>query len=231
MVKNTVNDGDVERGCSADVALFMRRLYMRGLTTTSGGNISCRPYPGKDMFLITPSGSDKGRMRSSEVGMVDVDGRVVSKNFKPSIETSAHIRIYLARKDIAAVVHAHPPYASAIASTTATVNTRLLAESRAILGDVAYVDNHLMGSSKLAEALSFAFATANCAIMRNHGAIAAGSSLLEAFDRLEVLEAAAFLTVTTLSALKPWISEISDSALLEIDEMMKGKNQRCLNGG
>ncbi len=210
-----------ERTGKAEVAYFMRRLYSRGLTTTSGGNISLRIAD--DRVLITPSGSDKGRMRADEIGVVDLEGRPLSGGFKPSIETSAHLRIYLARKDIAAIVHAHPSHASALAATTCSVNTRLLAESRAVLGDVSRVGYHLMGSSDLADALACALTGANCALMQNHGAIAVGTSLLEAFDRLEVLEEASYLTITSLSTLKPWSTEISRSGLKDIDEMMEAR--------
>ena len=217
---------DEKRKDKAEVAYFMRRLYARGLTTTSGGNISLRT--GKDRILITPSGSDKGRMRVGEIGVVDLDGQPVSKGFKPSIETLSHTLIYRARDDIASVIHAHPPQASALSASSIPVNTSLFGESRAILGEIAYVGYHRMGSAGLAEALAAALTTSNCAIMRNHGVVAVGSSLLEAFDRIEVLEAAAALTVASLTCLKPFAVEIPEADLLKIDEMMsKAERGRC----
>ena len=75
----------------AATAEFMHRLYKRGLTTTSGGNISVRE---DNIIAVTPSASDKGKMLSEEVGLVDINGEIVGHKFKPSIETGLHLSIY-----------------------------------------------------------------------------------------------------------------------------------------
>jgi L-fuculose-phosphate aldolase len=66
-----------------EVAGFMRRLYQQRLTTTSGGNISVRFG---EKILITPSGTDKGLLKAEEVGIMNIEGRIVGASFKPSIE-------------------------------------------------------------------------------------------------------------------------------------------------
>lgn len=202
-------------------AYFMRRLYEKGLTTTSGGNISMRLADGT--VIITPSASDKGTMSGSEIGRMDMDGKIIGKKFKPTIESRMHLQIYKNRRDVGAVVHAHPITASAIAASKAKINTRLLAESYAILGDIAYAKPYLMGSEELAEEVGKSLLSAQCVIMHNHGAIAVGKNLLEAFDRLEVLEAAAKITILHLSPLKGLSSELDDSSLDDIDKLMKRK--------
>ena len=69
----------------------MRRLYKQGLTTTSGGNISLRLSD--ELILITPSGTDKGRMRWKEVGIVTILGENMTPDLKPSMETQMHLSI------------------------------------------------------------------------------------------------------------------------------------------
>ncbi|HQL09126.1 MAG TPA: class II aldolase/adducin family protein, partial [Lentisphaeria bacterium] len=75
------------------VAYFMRRLYRQGLTTTSGGNISCRV--GDGCVAITASKLDKAELAASGVGVVELDG---GGNLTPelglSIETGMHLAIY-----------------------------------------------------------------------------------------------------------------------------------------
>ena len=75
-----------------EVARFMRRLYKHGLTTTSGGNISLRLSD--DIILITPSATDKGRMKWKEVGIMNIFGENLTPDLKPSIETEMHLSIY-----------------------------------------------------------------------------------------------------------------------------------------
>ncbi|HKK43526.1 MAG TPA: class II aldolase/adducin family protein, partial [Bacteroidales bacterium] len=75
-----------------EVARFMRRLYKRGLTTTSGGNISLRVND--DIILITPSATDKGTMRWREVGILNTGGQNLTPDLKPSIENGMHLAVY-----------------------------------------------------------------------------------------------------------------------------------------
>ncbi len=200
-----------------EIAYFMRRLYQQGLTTTSGGNLSVR-LPG-NKILLTPSASDKGRMKGSEIGVMDMDGKILSK-FKPSIESSMHLMIYKVRPDVNAVVHAHPVVASTFAATDAEINCRLLAESYAILGKPAYAPYLLMGTKELAETVSKTAKSANCIIMRNHGVLTVGKSLLEAFDRLEVLETCAKMTLLSNSFFRGKTKLLDRNSLEDIDVLM-----------
>lgn len=202
-----------------EVAYFMRRLYAMGLTTTSGGNISMKVA--QTEFLVTPSATDKARTRGHQLVLVSDDGSVMEGTLKPSIETMAHLLVYKVRPEVQAVVHAHPTALSAFAATGAIINTRLLSESYAILGTPAYVDYHTMGTSDLAAAISQAAISADCILMRNHGALAAGRTILEAFDRLEVFEAAAKVSMlASIGALAGLGAEISHDKLRAIDQIM-----------
>jgi ribulose-5-phosphate 4-epimerase/fuculose-1-phosphate aldolase len=95
--------------CRKEVARFMRRLYKRGLTTASGGNISIRLQDG---ILITPSGLDKGTIKGNQIGLISFTGENLSAALKPSIEFAMHLAIYKSRPDVFAIVHAHPPLAT-----------------------------------------------------------------------------------------------------------------------
>src|SRR5512145_315652 len=92
-----------------EIACFMRRLYKRGITTASGGNISIRIDEG---ILITPSAVDKGSIKGKQIGLVSFDGKNVTPELKPSMETGMHLAIYKSRPDINVIVHAHPPFAT-----------------------------------------------------------------------------------------------------------------------
>lgn len=87
-------------------------LYDRGLVQLCGGNISiCDRETG--MVAIKPSGKAYIDMRPEDVIIIDLNGKVIEGNSKPSIETPMHTEIYKARPDIKAIVHCHPPLAVA----------------------------------------------------------------------------------------------------------------------
>ena len=178
-----------------EVAYFMRRLYDKGLTTTSGGNISLKVD--ENQILITASQTDKGKMTADDIGLILFDGKSTDSHFKASMETGMHLALYKARKNVQAIVHAHPVFATAFAISNKTVNCKLMGEARAICGEPAIAEYKLMGTKSLAEVVAKAALHSNIVLMQNHGVLAVGKTLLEAFDRLEVFEASAKLTFIT----------------------------------
>ena len=85
---------------------IIRRIYEAQLTTTSGGNISIRDDEGN--IWITPTAVDKGSLQRKDIVCVKPDGQITGHH-RPSSEFPFHKAIYEARKDISAVIHAHPP--------------------------------------------------------------------------------------------------------------------------
>jgi L-fuculose-phosphate aldolase len=176
-----------------EVARFMRRLYRHGLTTTSGGNISLRISD--DIIVITPSATDKGRMRWREVGLMNIFGENLTPELKPSIESDMHLSVYKRKNEIKAIVHAHPVCASAFTAMKYRINTTLTAEARAILGDPVLVPYALMGTGDLASVVAEHVVHSDILLLENHGILTTGSNLLQAFDKIEVLESAAKMTL------------------------------------
>lgn len=176
------------------VALCMKRLYDRHLTTASGGNISFRVD--KDHFLITPSALDKGYLTPELIAIVCFDGTNLTPNLKLSIETEMHKSVLLTRPDVNAVVHAHPVAACSFSTAMpCQINTRLTAEAYFIMGDVENVPYELMGTKELAVAVSHFIKNHEVLLLENHGALAVGNTLLRAFDCMELLERAAQMTL------------------------------------
>lgn len=176
-----------------EVAYFMRRLYRQKLTTTSGGNISVRVD--EQTIAVTPAAIDKGRMRESEVALMTLAGEMLTPELKASSETKMHLRIYEECPHVSAIVHAHPMTASAFSASETPINLEILAESYAILGKMAIAPYALTGTPELADCVARTCQEANCVLMKNHGVVALGRTLLEAFDRLELIESAAQMTL------------------------------------
>ena len=175
-----------------EVARFMRRLYKNGLTTTSGGNISLKIS--NNIIAITPSATDKGSMRWKEVGLLTMKGENLTPDLKPSIESEMHLSIYR-KKDVRAIVHAHPTFATTFTAMKNKININLTAEACAILEEPHFVPYAVMGSKKLAEIVANNIEISDILLLENHGVLTTGKNLLQAFDKIEVLENAARMTL------------------------------------
>lgn len=167
------------------IVRYGRLLYEKGLTNGTGGNISARVG---DVMLITPSGSCKGMLDTTDLVTVDIaSGKAISG--RPSMETPFHLAAYRNRKDVNGVVHVHPRFCTVMACANIEVMPALTPEGLMVLGrKVPMIPYATPGSADLANALGREVRNADAFILQNHGAIALGSDLKEAFHRLETLE-------------------------------------------
>lgn len=191
----------------------MRRLYELGLTSSKAGNISCRTDEG---FCISASGVDKATLQADGVLALDTRWRAAGRpppgrpasgeptseqrpprqsasgareRLKPSSEYLFHKAFYEAAPHIACVVHAHPPFATAYASSATVPNTRILPSIRRSLGEVALVPYRRPGTEHLGDAVGDAVRSgAHGLVLAHHGVVVGGGSLGEAFERLVALE-------------------------------------------
>jgi L-fuculose-phosphate aldolase len=198
-----------------ELAYLTKRLYERGLTTCSGGNVSIRTAGGH--VLITPSALDKARIRCEQIGMLALTGQNLTPHITTSMETSMHLAIYAARADVGAVVHAHPTMATSFTTTKKEICTTLTAEAYLLLGRPVMAPYAMTGTRALADSVAEVIGDCDVVLMENHGIVTVGPTLLKAFDRLEVLEAAANMTLIT--ALLGGHSPITAARLEELDQL------------
>ncbi len=205
---------DIE-GQREQVASFMQRLYNQHLTTSLGGNVSLKLPDG--IVLITPSGIDKGMITGDDIGVLSLDGTNCTSHLKLSMEAPMHLAVYENRPDVNAVVHAHPPTASAFAASHEKINCCLIAESRLMLKEPALAPYARMGTEGLAKNVAGALGDTDSVLMENHGVLTVGESLVLALERLEVLESAAKITLIT--KMLGNAKEMSSKQLAEIDQL------------
>jgi L-fuculose-phosphate aldolase len=199
-----------------EVALFMRRLYAQKLTTTSGGNVSMRK---EEIVFITSSQTDKANIHASQVGLITMAGKILSENLKISMESKMHLAVYAKRPDVIAIVHAHPVFATSFTIAGKEIKTNLSGEARAVLGVTVSAPYSLMGSEGLADQVAKACSRGNVILMENHGVLTVGDNLLQAYDRMEVIEAAAKMTFIT--SFLGGGKELTDSELKAIDQLFE----------
>ena len=170
-----------------EIVEFTRRLYMRGLIVGTGGNVSVR-IPDSPYILVTPSGLCKGYLKPSDIVKIDMDGRVVEGRLKPTSETPMHTEIYKARRDVNAIVHAHPPFCTGFSCAGIPLDKPILPEAVIVLGEIGMVDYETPGTMSLAKKVAEAAKKCDVLVLKNHGSVALGENLEQAYIRTEVLE-------------------------------------------
>jgi ribulose-5-phosphate 4-epimerase/fuculose-1-phosphate aldolase len=189
-----------------DLAAALRWAAKLGLSEGICNHFSLALPGSGDRYLINPFGVHWAEMRASQLLMLDGDGRIIEG--KGEVETTAfhiHSRLHRARSDAVAVLHTHMPNATAL---TMVEGGRLaMAHQNALrfCDAVAYDDtyNGLALSQDEGDRLAAALGSARILFLANHGVIALGADLAEAFDDLYYLERAAELQVLAQSTGRP----------------------------
>ncbi len=164
-----------------------RRLYARGLISGSEGNLSARLPDGR--ILCTPSGACKGTLAPAALCVVDAQGRPDPPDAPVSSEIRAHLAVYQTAPTARAVVHAHPPHATAFALARRSIPQGVLPELDVLLGEVPLVGYRTPGTQALADAVAATIpADGSAALLANHGALTWAGSIEDAVERMEMLE-------------------------------------------
>jgi L-fuculose-phosphate aldolase len=181
-----VGKTDPELQLRHDLVEYGRMLHAQGFVAATDGNLSVRMD--NDRVMITPTGVSKGMMHPDEMVVVDLQGEKLSGPRPPSSEIAMHLTIYRMRPEIAAVVHAHPCTATAFASAGIALDEPLCSEVVITLGAVPLAPYATTGTKELSDSLRPFIPVHNAILMANHGVVAYGASLRQAYLRMEAVE-------------------------------------------
>jgi L-fuculose-phosphate aldolase len=195
-----------------------RKLEKKGFVAASDGNVSCRA--GAEHLLITPSGKPKGEMEPLDILLVNLRGEVVAGAGKPSSEIRMHLLVYEKRKDVQAIVHAHPPMLTAFTLAGIPFMAEALPEVWLTIGRVPTAPYATPTTKEVPEAIARFVERHQAILMERHGSLTLGRSLREAYFRLEKLEHAAHtLYYAQLLSGRP-VSPLSKSAMEKLDQLL-----------
>lgn len=183
-----MNEQDARR----DIIRVGKLLYDRSYVVSSDGNVSVRLDDGR--VLATPTQTCKGRMTEDSLALTDLDGKPLNDR-RASSELAMHLLIYRERPDVKSVCHAHPPHGSAFAVAGLAIDEPILSEVILTLGCVPLAEYGTPSTDELTEAMRPFVKHHNALLMANHGAVAYGEDLWQAFDRLETLEHTARIAI------------------------------------
>ncbi len=176
-----------------DICELGRSIFARGLTHGSTGNISARCADG---WLLTPTGSNLGRLDPARLSKLDWNGKLISGD-PPSKESFLHLAMYQERARNQAVVHLHSTHSVAVSVLEGLDPDDLLPPLTAYyvmrIGSLPLVPYYAPGDMGLADAVRARAGKHHALMLANHGPVVAGSSLSAAADAVEELEATARL--------------------------------------
>lgn len=184
-----------------------KKAFEYRLLSGTWGNISARF--GKDKMLITPSGFEKVALKPSDIVLMDLQGKVLKGKWKPSSEVPVHSLIYKVREDVNAVIHTHSHYAVALAVAGQEIPV-LTSEFASAVGHKVPVTRYVTsGTYEFAEEVVRTLGEGKAVLLRNHGVIAVGDSLEDAFQTALLIEdeARTFILASSLGYAKPFDAE------------------------
>lgn len=158
----------------------------RNMTPGISGNISARCG---DKIVITASGSASSFLTYDDLCVIDFDGNLVEGNKKASSEKFVHIEFYQKRADIGAICHFHSPYLTSYAACNCPLKEKVLPEIVFMFDEIPVAPYAIPGSKLLVEETAKYFDKYSVVLMQNHGAIAGGKDLKEAYLNIELCEA------------------------------------------
>ncbi len=176
---------EIDQELAEQVVAVCRALYERRLVVAMDGNVSVRQ--GRHL-LTTPSGVCKGFLRPQDLVLVDLNGEVLAGHNCPTSELPLHLEVYRQRPEANAVVHAHPPVATACTLAGVSLAEPFLPEVIITLGAIHTAPYAVPGTPDMADAVRDLVPYFNAILLERHGALTIGRHLWDAYHKMEKVE-------------------------------------------
>ncbi|MGQ9648844.1 MAG: class II aldolase/adducin family protein [Phycisphaerae bacterium] len=164
-----------------------RKVYEKGFVAANDGNISYRLS--ENHVLCTPTLVSKGALKPDDICLVDMTGKQLAGKKKRTSEVMLHLEIYKANPKVKAVVHSHPPYATAFSVAGEEIPTCILPEVEVFLGPIPTAVYETPGAQAFARTILPFVNTAKIVVLKNHGTVSWGETLQQAYWWTEILDA------------------------------------------
>ena len=197
-----------------------RKLWLKGFVAANDGNISVKV--GENEFYCTPTGVSKGDLTPDMIIKVDKDGKKLEGKLNPSSEIKMHMRVYRERPDVTAVVHAHPPVATAFTVADIDLDQYILPEAILTIGNVPTCDYGTPSTMEIPDSLDPYLQNHDAFLLRNHGALTVGCNLTKAFFVMEEVEFNAVICKHAMDL--GAVHEISNDQLKKLMDLRKKMN-------
>lgn len=163
------------------------KIWIKGFCAGNEGNHSFKMGPNR--FLCTPTGISKGNLKPDDICVVDADGKQLAGKRKRTSEFLMHAAIYKNRPDVNAVIHSHPPHATAFAVAGVELPTCIHPEAEVFLGPVKTAKYVTPGDQRLGESLLPYIKDSNTIVLASHGVVCFHADLEQCYYQLEIVDA------------------------------------------
>jgi L-fuculose-phosphate aldolase len=177
-------------GAQKAVSRWSKRLHAAGWVANHDGNVSVRAPDGA-RFWATPTAFSKLDVEPHDVLCVDESGKVLHGRHRVFSEWTLHAAAYRARADVKAVLHAHPPHATAFGLAREQLGVPALPEMVVSLGaSIPTLDYAMPKSETQARDVERALTSgdADALLLAGNGVVTVGSDLEQAYLRMELVE-------------------------------------------
>jgi L-fuculose-phosphate aldolase len=206
-----------------------RRIWLKGFCAGNEGNHSYRI--GENRILCTPTGISKGNLKPDDLCLVDMQGKQVGGSRKRTSEILLHLAIYTARPDVKAVIHSHPPHATAFAVAGVDLPTCIHPEAEVFLGAVKTAKYVTPGDTRLGESILPHVKECNTILLQSHGIVTYSADLEQAYNQLEIVDAYARILILAkeVGSIRP-LDSAEMKELLELKSKFGLKDARVEAG-
>ena len=166
------------------------KLWENRLVMWTSGNVSARD-PKTDLVVIKPSGVSYDRLSSDNLVIVDLNGKVIDGELKPSVDMATHLYVYKHMPDVMSVIHTHSTYASAFAAIGKGIPVCLTAMADFFGCNIPIGNLVLIGEEEIGKEIVRKIGNSKAIIMKNHGPFTIGTSVNEALKAAIYLEESA----------------------------------------
>ncbi len=180
---------EIDKNLAQQLVAVCRALYERQLLAALDGNVSAKQ---DNYILTTPSGVSKGFLQSEDLVLVEPAGQVVAGTGRPTSELLLHLEIYRQRPEAGAVIHAHPPVATACTIAGLSLAEPILPEVVLTLGAIPTAPYATTGTPAMAAAIRDLVPFYDAILLEQHGALTVGRDLWDAYYKMEKVEHAAW---------------------------------------
>jgi L-fuculose-phosphate aldolase len=184
-----------------EVLAAARKMLEKGLVSGTAGNVSVRlkAKRGRSLLAITPSSCDYKSLAPDDIQILDFNAKKVEGDLLPSVETSLHIGIYHARKDVNAIIHTHSVFATAASVSGLAIPPILEQQVVDLGGEIRCAAFAPSGTPELAKNAVTTLGNSNAVLLANHGAVGIGKNMSDAFHSIELLEKTAQIYLLALA--------------------------------
>jgi L-ribulose-5-phosphate 4-epimerase len=190
-------------------------LPKNNLVAWTSGNVSARDR-GTGYVVIKPSGVRYEQLRPEQMVVLDLDGRVVEGELKPSSDTASHLYIYRQRPEVGGVVHTHSTYATAWAAANRPIPVYLTAQADEFGGPIPCGGFALIGGEEIGRVVLEAIGGSCAVLLKNHGVITIGPTAEAAVKAAVMVEDVARTSYLALQLGQP--DEIGPDAIARLHQ-------------